>query len=140
MSHIKQPETLEEMIILLEDSTWKAMEDSGKKLLPFLTDDCIMIIPPCFKLSKNSEPTLRETLESPVYVPWTGHKMSDIEINVIGRDGAIISYKVEATRPAADESDEDDVFMALVSSTWRRDEDTGRLLLCHSQQTPFENV
>ena len=140
MAQHKEPQTLEEMIILLEDSTWKAMEDDARKLLPFLTEDCIMIFQMGLKISHKSEPTLKETLESPAYVPWTGHKMSKIDINLIGRDGAIISYKVEATRPAMDGSDEDDTFTAMVSSTWRRDEETGRLLLCHSQQTPFENV
>lgn len=132
----KQP-TLEDMIITLEDHTWKAMEKDAKDLLPFLTDDCIMIFPLGLKISATSEPTLKETLMSPAYVPWSGHKMSDIDITLIGGEGAIISYKVVATKPSDDGSDEDDEFTALVSSTWRLDVDSGRLLLCHSQQTPF---
>ena len=137
MSAPKQPETLEEMIITLEDATWKVMEDNAADLERFITDDCIFIFAGGLKLSSDSEPTLRESLKSEAYVPWSGHKMSDIEITLIGGEGAIISYKVEATRPAVDDSEEDDVFTALVSSTWRRDEDSGRLLMCHSHQTPF---
>lgn len=137
MSAPKQPETLEEMIITLEDATWKVMEDNAVDLERFITDDCIFIFAGGLKLSSDSEPTLRESLKSEAYVPWSGHKMSDIEITLIGGEGTIISYKVEATRPAVDDSEEDDVFTALVSSTWRRDEDSGRLLMCHSHQTPF---
>jgi Domain of unknown function (DUF4440) len=137
MSAPKQPETLEEMIITLEDATWKVMEDNAVDLERFITDDCIFIFAGGLKLSSDSEPTLRESLKSEAYIPWSGHKMSDIEITLIGGEGAIISYKVEATRPAVDDSEEDDVFTALVSSTWRRDEDSGRLLMCHSHQTPF---
>jgi len=140
MSASRQPHTLEEMIITLEDHTWKAMEKDARDLLPFLTEDCIMLFPLGLKISATTDPTLQETLSSPAYVPWTGHKMSDIDVTLIGGEGAIISYKVLATRPAMDGSDEDDEFTALVSSTWRRDIDSGRLLLCHSQQTPFENV
>jgi hypothetical protein len=137
MTTPKQPETLEEMIITLEDATWKVMEDNAPDLQRFLTDDCIFIFAGGLKLSCDTEPTLTESLKSEAYVPWSGHKMTDIDITLIGGEGAIISYKVAATRPAIDDSDEDDVFTALVSSTWRRDEDSGRLLLCHSQQTPF---
>jgi ketosteroid isomerase-like protein len=137
MSTPKQPETLEEMIITLEDATWKVMEDNATDLQRFLTDDCIFLFAAGLKLSRDSEPTLRESLKSEAYVPWSSHKMSDIEITLIGGEGAIISYKVVATRPAIDGSEEEDEFTALVSSTWRRDEDSGHLLLCHSQQTPF---
>jgi hypothetical protein len=137
MSTPKQPETLEEMIITLEDATWKVMEDNATDLQRFLTDDCIFLFAAGLKLSRDSEPTLRESLKSEAYVPWSSHKMSDIEITLIGGEGAIISYKVVATRPVIDDPEEEDEFIALVSSTWRRDEDSGRLLLCHSQQTPF---
>lgn len=137
MAAPKQPETLEEMIITLEDATWKVMEDHAPSLQRFLTDDCIFLFAGGLKLSHDTEPTLVESLKSEAYVPWTGHKMTDIDITLIGGEGAIISYKVEATRPSIDDPDEDAVFTALVSSTWRRDEDSGRLLLCHSHQTPF---
>jgi Domain of unknown function (DUF4440) len=137
MAASKQPETLEEMIITLEDATWKVMEDNAPDLQRFLTDDCIFLFAGGLKLSQDTEPTLAESLKSEAYVPWSGHKMTDIDITLIGGEGAIISYKVEATRPAIDDSDDEDVFTALVSSTWCRDEDSGRLLLCHSQQTPF---
>ena len=137
MSATKPPETLEEMIITLEDATWKVMEDNAADLQRFLTDDCVFLFAAGLKLSKDSEPTLRESLKSEAYVPWSSHKMTDIEITLIGGEGAIISYRVEATRPAIDGSEEEDLFTAWVSSTWRRDEDSGRLLLCHSQQTPF---
>jgi hypothetical protein len=103
----------------------------------FITHDCLFLFAGGLRLGQNTEPTLRESLRSEAYVPWSGHKMSDIAITLIGGDGAIISYKVEATRTSIDDPEEDDVFTALVSSTWRRDEDSGRLLLCHSQQTPF---
>lgn len=137
MAASKQPETLEEMIITLEDATWKVMEDNAPDLQRFLTDDCIFLFAGGLKLSRDTEPTLKESLKSEAYVPWSGHKMTDIDITLIGGEGAIITYKVEATRPAIDDSEDEDMFTALVSSTWRRDEDSGRLLLCHSQQTPF---
>ena len=137
MSGSKQPKTLEEMIIVLEDATWKVMEDHAPDLQKFLTDDCIFLFAGGLKLSSETKPTLVESLNSKAYVPWTGHKMTDIDITLIGDEGAIISYKVEATRPSVDDPDEDAVFTALVSSTWRTDEDSGRLLMCHSHQTPF---
>lgn len=137
MSASKQPETLEEMITLLEDATWKVMEDRATDLEKFITYDCLFLFAGGLRLGRDTKPTLRESLRSEAYVPWTGHKMSDIEITLVGGDGAIITYKVEATRPSIDDQEEDDVFTALVSSTWRRDEDSGRLLMCHSQQTPF---
>ena len=137
MSASKQPETLEEMIITLEDATWKVMEDNAADLQRFLTTDCIFLFAAGLKLSKDSEPSLRESLKSEAYVPWSSHKMTDITITLIGGEGAIISYQVEATRPSVEDSEDEDVFKAWVSSTWRRDEDSGRLLLCHSQQTPF---
>lgn len=137
MAAPEQPKTLEEMIITLEDATWKVMEDNAPDLQRFLTDDCIFLFAGGLKLSRDTEPTLVESLKSEAYVPWTGHEMTDIDITFIGGEGAIISYKVEATRPSIDDPDEDAVFTALVSSTWRRDEDSGRLLLCHSHQTPF---
>jgi hypothetical protein len=137
MSASKQPQTLEEMITILEDATWKVMEDRATDLEKFITQDCLFLFAGGLRLGQDTKPTLRESLRSEAYVPWTGHKMSDIEITLIGRDGAIITYKVEATRPSIDDEEEDDVFTALVSSTWRRDEDSGRLLMCHSQQTPF---
>jgi hypothetical protein len=137
MAAPKQPETLEEMIITLEDATWKVMEDNAPSLQRFLTDDCVFLFAGGLKLSRDTEPTLVESLKSEAYVPWTGHEMTDIDITFIGGEGAIISYKVEATRPSIEDPDEDAVFTALVSSTWRRDEDSGRLLLCHSHQTPF---
>ena len=137
MSAPKQPETLEEMIFLLEDATWKVMEDKATDLEKFITNDCLFLFAGGLRLGQDTEPTLRESLRSEAYIPWNGHKMSDIAITLVGGDGAIISYKVEATRTSLDDPEEDDVFTALVSSTWRRDEDSGRLLLCHSQQTPF---
>jgi hypothetical protein len=137
MSGTKQPKTLEEMITILEDATWKVMEDNAPDLQKFLTDDCIFLFANGLKLSSETQPTLVESLKSKAYVPWTSHKMTDVDITLIGGDGAIISYKVKATRPSIDDPDEDAVFNALVSSTWRTDEDSGRLLMCHSHQTPF---
>jgi len=132
--------TVEELIITLEDAMWKAMEKNGKDLLPFLSDDCIMLFPLGLKVSMTSTPSLEDTLTSKAYVPWTGHKMSDIEVTLIGDSGAICSYRVDATRPPLDdsESDEDIVFTAWISSTWKRDEDSNRLVMCFHQQTPFE--
>jgi hypothetical protein len=137
MSASKQPETLEEMITVLEDATWKVMEDRATDLEKFITNDCLFLFAGGLRLGQDTKPTLRESLRSETYIPWNGHKMSDIEITLVGGDGAIITYKVEATRSPLDDQEEEDVFRALVSSTWRRDEDSGRLLLCHSQQTPF---
>jgi len=137
----QKPKTpsVEDLIITLEDATWKAQEKSGKDLLPFLSDDCIMLFPLGLKVSMTSDPSLEDILTSEAYVPWTGHKMSDIEITLIGDSGAIISYRVDATRPPMSDSDDDEdiTFTSWISSTWKRDEDSGRLVLCFQQQTPF---
>ena len=69
MSAPKQPETLEEMIFLLEDATWKVMEDKATDLEKFITHDCLFIFAGGLRLGRDTEPTLRESLRSEAYIP-----------------------------------------------------------------------
>ena len=131
-----RPISLEEAIITLEDQTWRALQVSGKAMLPYLSEDCIMFFPLGMKVSTASTPSLIDVMTSEAFIPWKTYRMSHLEVTPIGKDGAVISYKVVASRAASDESEDDDEFKALISSTWRKETD-GRWLLCFHQQTPY---
>ena len=129
--------SLEEVVTGLEEQTWKALSEEGSKLLPFLSDDCIMLFPLGLKVSNTSKPSLEDILLSESFVPWLRYEMRDVEVSELGRDGALITYAVTAFRPPL-EGDDEVEFRALCATAWKLDEDKQRLVLCFHQQTPYQ--
>ncbi|KIW89093.1 uncharacterized protein Z519_10578 [Cladophialophora bantiana CBS 173.52] len=131
---------LHDTILALEDSTWRALTNSGVALLPFLSRDCIMLFPLGMKVSAKTTPNLEDVMRSDAFVPWKQYQMSDVEITQLGSEAALISYRVNATRRHITDDDDmrQDEFKALISSTWRKDPEAGRFLMCVHQQTPYE--
>jgi hypothetical protein len=125
---------LRHLIEDLEDETWQALQRSGAAMVPYLTKDCIMQFPLGMKLTRDTVPSVQDILHSPAFVPWKTYRLSKIDITPVGRDGAVISYLVEATRPAIESGDDDVKFEALCSSVWRADPD-GIFKMCFHQQT-----
>ncbi|ETI29608.1 hypothetical protein G647_02061 [Cladophialophora carrionii CBS 160.54] len=131
---------LQDTILALEDSTWRALMHSGGDLLPFLSRDCIMLFPLGLKVSARTEPNLEDVMKSDAFVPWRRYKISDVEVTALGPEAALISYRVKATRQHVTEDDDtrQDEFKALISSTWRKDPEAGKFLMCFHHQTPYE--
>ncbi|KAF2716420.1 hypothetical protein K431DRAFT_235422 [Polychaeton citri CBS 116435] len=125
-------------ILGLEEATWKALKHSGEALIPYLAEDCIMQFPMGMKLTRDSEPSVRDILHSPAFVPWKAFLLDEVDVTNVGRDGAVISYRANATRPPTgvpgDDGDEDVKFEALCSTVWRKD--GGTWLMIFHQQTP----
>lgn len=115
--------------------------DSGAALLPFLSPDCIMFFPLGLKVSTRSSPNLDEVLKSEAFVPWRRYRLTDVEVVPLGPESALISYRAHATRQHITDDDDErqDEFRALISSTWRKDPEAGRWLMCFHQQTPYED-
>ncbi|KIX06776.1 uncharacterized protein Z518_04752 [Rhinocladiella mackenziei CBS 650.93] len=131
---------LHDTIRSLEDQTWRALMDSGAALLPFLSRDCTMFFPLGMKVSAKTSPNLEDVMRSEAFVPWKRYKMSECEVIPLGPEAALISYRVKATRQHITDDDDErqDEFRALISSTWKKDLDTGKWLMCFQQQTPYE--
>lgn len=85
------------------------------------------------KLTSRSDPSVSDILKSPAFIPWKSFELSKIDVQPLGREGAIISYLARATRPAQDETDIDIGFEALCCSVWRFE--GGKYALCFHQQT-----
>ncbi|GAB1744473.1 hypothetical protein D0862_14517 [Hortaea werneckii] len=124
----------------LEEATWRALQKSGKALIPYITDDCIMQFPMGMKLTADSEPSTTDILYSPAFVPWKSFELSKVDVLPVGREGAVINYLARATRPPSgpaqgrDEEEEEDVeFEALCSSVWRWE--GSKWKMCFHQQT-----
>jgi hypothetical protein len=118
----------------LEEETWQALKRSGADMVPYLTKDCVMQFPLGMKLTRDTVPSVQDILHSPAFVPWKSYRMSKVDVTPVGRDGAVISYLIEATRLAADPEDDDVKFEALCCSVWRMNED-GIFKMCLHQQT-----
>lgn len=73
-----------------------------------------MIFPGDFLLTAVSSPTVHEMLKSPDYKPWQSYTLSHDEVIPLGKDSAIIYYRVRATR-------NDETFKAICSSVWTMD-------------------
>ncbi|MCJ1443657.1 MAG: hypothetical protein MMC23_004157 [Stictis urceolatum] len=115
-------------ITKLEQSTWEALKRHGSDLLPYLSADCTMHFPLGASLSTNLEPSISDVLAADAYVPWKHYEMLDVKVIPVGKEGAVISYKVTAWRG-------DEEMEALVGSTWRLE--VGEWKLVFHQQTPF---
>ncbi|KAK6387206.1 uncharacterized protein PV06_07619 [Exophiala oligosperma] len=135
------PSMLTEMILDLEDKTWRALMHTGADLLPFLSADCVMLFPMGLKVSSSSEPSLEDVLKSEAFVPWRRYRLSEVEVRPLGTEAAIITYRVKATRQhiTHDDDERQDEFRALISSTWQKDPEAGKWVMCVHQQTPYEH-
>lgn len=125
-------DSLADRITELEHQTWKVLQDSGDKLLPYLSRDCIMLFPLGMKISHGTSPNIKDVMTSEAFVPWKTYDLRDVEVTPVGLEGAIISYEAKATREGLEEP-----FRAMISSTWRKDPNSERWLMCFQQQTPF---
>lgn len=127
---------LTETIIELEHKTWQALQKTGADLLPFLSQDCQMLFPLGMRVTHTSVPNLTQVMTSEAFEPWATYHMKEVEVTSVGEDGAIISYKAEATKSA-----DAPTFRALISSIWRRDssQSAGEWLMCCHQQTPYDH-
>lgn len=118
----------------LEEETWQALKRSGAAMVPYLTADCVMQFPLGMKLTRDTTPSVHDILHSPAFVPWKSYRLSKMDVTPVGKDGAVISYLVRATREGADPEDDDVKFEALCCSVWRVEAD-GELKMCLHQQT-----
>jgi hypothetical protein len=98
-------------ICALEHRAWAALCKSGSDLLPLLSPMPVMIFPGNFLLTSVSSPTVHEMLQGPDFTPWQSYKLSHDEVVPLGKDSALIYYRVEATRAG-------ETFRAICSSAW----------------------
>ena len=137
--HVSMAEAqVTEIIANLEDQTWKVLSNSGKDLLPFLSSDCMMSMPYGMQLSAASEPSLEEVMTSDAFVPWKSYRLSNVVVTPVGSEGAVINYRVKASRP--DPDGKEGTFRALVASVWRKDPSSGAWQICFHQQTPYDHT
>lgn len=101
----EQGEALTDIIASLEDQTWKVQSKGGSDLLPFLSSDCVMAFPFGMKISTGTEPSIKDVMTSDAFLPWKSYRLSEVIVTPMGSDGAVISYKVKATRPDPERPD-----------------------------------
>ena len=91
-----------------------------------------MIFPGDLILTAVSSPTVHEMLQGPDFKPWKSYTLSHDEVIPLGKDSALIYYRVEATRA-------DETFRAICSSSWvlegHTNGDTGGWKMASHQQT-----
>ncbi|CAG5140526.1 uncharacterized protein ALTATR162_LOCUS729 [Alternaria atra] len=119
-------------ICSLEHRAWAALCNSGTDLVPLLSSNPVMIFPGDLILTSVSSPTVHDMLQGPEFKPWQSYKLSHDEVVILGKDSALIYYRVEATRAG-------ETFRAICSSAWvlegRTDGATGDWKMAHHQQT-----
>jgi hypothetical protein len=119
-------------ICSLERQTWAALCSSGADLLPLLSNNPVMIFPGNLILTSVSSPTVHDMLQGPDFKPWKSYTLSHDEVVILGKDSALIYYRVEATRDS-------ETFKAICSSAWvlegHTDSATGGWKMAHHQQT-----
>lgn len=128
---------LAEKISDLEHRTWRALQQNGSALLPFLSRDCVMQFPVGLKVSATSNPSLKDIMLSDAFIPWLEYTLEDVAVTELGRDAALITYRAEALRPSL-EGRGNVEFNALCASVWRLDAEAETWLMCFHQQTAFE--
>jgi hypothetical protein len=116
----------------LEHKAWAALCNSGSDLLPLLSANPVMIVPGDVILTAVSSPTVHEMLQGPDFNPWKSYTLSHDEVVPLGKDSALIYYRVEATRA-------NETFRAICSSSWvlegPSEGDTGGWKMASHQQT-----
>ncbi|KAL6707683.1 hypothetical protein ACN47E_003804 [Coniothyrium glycines] len=95
----------------MERQAWQALCTSGPDLLPLLSSNPVMIFPGDTILTSVSSPTVDQMLRGPDFQPWQSFQLSHDEVIVLGKDSALIYYRVEATRGS-------ETFRAICSSAW----------------------
>lgn len=95
----------------MERTAWAALCTSGPSLLPHLSSNPVMIFPGDLILTSVSTPTVQEMLQGPDFIPWDRYTLRHDEVIILGRDSALIYYRVEATRNK-------ETFRAICSSAW----------------------
>jgi hypothetical protein len=128
-----------DIILDLEDQTWKALQREGAALIPFLSKDCQMLFPMGVKVTADSTPNLKEVMTSEAFVPWESYDMDGVRVTSLGPDAALITYRVHAMRPRVGAPDDGQPFRALISSVWRRSPGADWLMVLH-QQTPYSEL
>lgn len=128
---------LTSVIAALEDQTWQVLSKNGADLLPFLSSDAIFQFPFGMQISAGTDPSIEDVMTSDAFVPWKSYNMRNVVVTPVGEDGAVVSYKVRASRP--DPDGRDSTFYALVCSVWRKDPVSGAFKMCFHQQTPYEH-
>ncbi len=129
--------TLTETIYHLENQTWRALQQNGSMLLPYLSRDCVMQFPMGLRVSATSDPSLKDIMLSDAFIPWLKYSLKDVQVTDLGREAALITYTAEALRPPL-EGDKNVRFNALCASVWKLDAEAERWLLCFHQQTSFD--
>ncbi|KAF1938810.1 hypothetical protein EJ02DRAFT_425398 [Clathrospora elynae] len=116
----------------LEHQAWAALCSPGANLLSLLSNNPVMIFPGDLILTSVSSPTVHEMLQGSDFIPWSSYKLSHDEVVKLGKDSALIYYRVEATRAG-------ETFRAICSSTWvledHTDSATGGWRMASHQQT-----
>lgn len=130
---------LHDIILDLEDQTWKALQKDGALLIPFLSKDCQMLFPMGVRVTASSNPNLKEVMTSEAFVPWQSYDMDQVTVTELSADAALITYKVKALRPKVGAPDDGQPFKALISSIWRRSPEADWLMVLH-QQTPYSEL
>jgi hypothetical protein len=91
-----------------------------------------MVFPGDLILTSVSSPTVHAMLQGPDFKPWKSYKLSHDEVVILGKDSALIYYRVEASRDS-------ETFRAICSSAWvlegPTDGATGGWKMAHHQQT-----
>lgn len=118
--------TLTAAICDLEHRAWTALCHSGSALLPLLSANPVLIFPGDRILTATSSPTAYEILQDPAFEPWTGYTLSHDEVLPLGDSGALVYYRVEATREGTQ-------FRAICSSAWVLED--GEWKMASHQQT-----
>lgn len=95
----------------LEHRVWAALCSSGSDIIPLLSSNPVMIFPGDMILSSVSSPTVHEMLQGPNFRPWKSYTLSHDEVVQLGKDSALVYYRVEAVR-------DNETFRAICSSAW----------------------
>ena len=121
-------------ICSLEHKAWAAHCSSGADLLPLLSSNPIWILPGDLVLTSVSDPPLHAMLEDAFFTVWKSYKLSHDEVVILGKDSALIYYRIEVTK-------HNRTYRAICSSVWvlegPTDGATGGWKMAHHQQTPF---
>lgn len=134
------PDPLHDLILGLEDQTWKALQRDGAALIPFLSKECQMLFPMGVYVTAYSNPNLKEVMTSEAFVPWKTYRIENVKVTELGPDVASITYRVEAYRPKIGAPDDGQPFRALISSVWRRHDAGSDWLLWLHQQSPYSEL
>jgi len=114
-------------LLALERRRWWALSTEGGAARGFygalLRQDAVMLLPGGLRLEGRD--AILASLDPP---PWDWSRVVGVRVVELGREAAVVMYRVVAARAAGD-----DAYEALVSTTYVRDD--GWKLVVH-QQTP----